>query len=181
MLWALTVSMLVLGAPDAGVRTASVTLGGTVADVQGETWPTDARGPLSMHEFKGPLRLTVKLPGGREYVSVTRTASVLLASDLKTVSAVLIDGGTAPTWPAIVERSQQPLMDLGVTEERRRTWKTKLLAKPVPFPSHPVEECVVVTTTMREKPGVGFYLYVELTTVSPPLWRARKLPPDLCQ
>ena len=157
-------------AADAGGRVVTVVLGGPFSSVKGEVWPVDRKGkPSSAHEFKGPLEALLRFPSGREFRAVTRSLTVNLTDDLM-VRSVYFDLGTAPTWPAIVEVSQQPLIDLGVSAERRDTWKKKLLARPVPFPSYPVEPCVVVGTTMREHGRLGYYLSLEVTLFPPDLW-----------
>ena len=166
---ALALAMTLAADGGAPPRTISVTLGGTLAEVKGEAWPTRRGQPADSHEFKGPLDAVVRLPSGREYRVTTTSMTVnTFANDRARVRSIYLDLGTAPTWPEIVERSQQPLRELGVSEERRLDWKQRLLAKPVPFPNYPVEACVTVGTTMREKGRVGFYLSLELTLIEPP-------------
>ena len=176
MRW-LAALLLAAAAPDSGARAVSVPLGGPVSGITGEAWPARS----TMHEVKGPVELTVVLPSGRRYVAATRSAIVNTKEDRATVRSIYVDLGTAPTWAAIVEASQAPLIALGVAAERREAWKKKLLEKPVPFPSYPVEGCVVVTTTLREKRGAGYYLSLELSQVDPALWHRPADWPDTCR
>lgn len=158
------VSVLLSG--DAGTtRTVSATLGGPITEVTGEVWPSFRGKPSDSHEFKGPVVGVLRMPSGREFRAVTTSMMVntRVTSTGLQVRSVYFDLGTAPTWPEIVERSQQPLKDLGIADEVRLERKKQLLAKPVPFPNYEVEACVTVTTTMREKGRSGFYLSVEFT------------------
>lgn len=71
---ALALAMTLAADGGAPLRTVSVTLGGTLAEVKG--WPTRRGQPADSHEFKGPLEAVVRLPSGREYRVATTSMTV---------------------------------------------------------------------------------------------------------
>ncbi|MBL8909110.1 MAG: hypothetical protein JNM17_00265 [Archangium sp.] len=166
----LTVLVALMLSGDGGTRLVSATLGGPITEVTGEVWPSFRGKPSDSHEFKGPVLAVLRMPSGREFRATTTSMMVntrVVSTGLQ-VRSVYFDLGDAPTWAEIVERAQQPLKDLGISEEERAEKKKRTLAmKPPAFPSYEVEPCVVVTTTLRPN-RLGFYLSLEFTHSEPP-------------
>jgi len=157
------------GPADAGrPRAVSVKLGGTIADITGDgPWPGGAK-PLSMHEIKGPLELTVIFPSGRTYRVETRSAIVTLDAPTGTVRDLDIDFPIFPSWDAAVTELDRQLDALAVPAGPRAKWK--LREKRVQHPAYPVEGCIIATGTNYPKDGGKAVLVLELGIATPKVW-----------
>ena len=172
------------GPVDAGPpRPVVVKLGGTISDITGDPrpWPGGAK-PLSFHELKGPLELTVEFPSGRRYRRVVPEATVGIAEPAPRVTDVDVHLGMFKTWEDARAAIEAELDPLGVSEAGLRADRWKLAQKRVNHPSWPIEGCITVTGTNFDKASKAIVVTLEIGETTPQVWHTihGEYWPDTC-
>ncbi|MBL8950000.1 MAG: hypothetical protein JNK82_04430 [Myxococcaceae bacterium] len=155
---------------DAGPRgPVTVKLGRPVSEITGDRWPAhDATRPSGMHELVGPVELTIVLPGGRRFTTMTRSAIGSIDRDTHVLRDIEPELGVFPSWEAAVTALERQLDVLGVKPEHR--WKV-LRERRVQHPAYPLEGCVTLTGANSDRPNGAVLLDLDFHVSSPETWR----------
>lgn len=178
-------------ARDAGPRAVTVKLGAPVTEIEGDVWPRNARGTLSMHELKGPLDLTVVLPSGRRFTMGGRSALGSTEDHhwpsfddppekkVPNLERITLTVGRLPSWNEALDASNERLALIGVDPAYIKRWDLRLRTKQAPHPSYPLEGCVSVGANLEQLNGV-YLVSITVGISTPGVWHLHDDWPDTC-